>query len=463
MYTLKSGEVYPGVIKTRFGYHLIKVTERQHRYPKIKASHILINYNNEEGQIDSASAKATADSVMAELKAGIPFEELVQNYSEDTGTKDKEGDLGYFERRMMVKEFDEKAFEMEPGEVSEPVQTNFGYHIIKLTDKMDTQPFESEVENLKSIFNKQRYQHEREVLLDSLKKKYNFAINENTLTMFVDNSDSLRFGMVHPKLEELSDNVLFSYAGNDVTIGEFLEMGNRNTKVTGRQMDSNTEVNNAINLLAEDMLLEEEAMNLDKTDPEFAQLMADYRDGIFIFKIQEEEVWNKVKIDSADVYNYWSENKKKYSWPDRISFYEIFSTKDSLIQKYYSMLKEGAEFDSLAAQYTERSGKKKDKGFYELKDANFNEFYTEANKISEIGMYTEPMVFGGGYSIFKLDEREPARLKTFDEAKAEVSGEYQEMLSKKLENNYITSLEKRYQPEISYDKLEDAFKQEANN
>ena len=127
------------------------------------------------------------------------------------------------------------------------------------------------------------------------------------------------------------------------------------------------------------------------------------------------------------------------------------------------MLKEGAEFDSLAAQYTERSGKKKDKGFYELKDVNFNEFYTEANKISEIGMYTEPMVFGGGYSIFKLAEREPARLKTFDEAKAEVSGEYQEMLSKKLENNYITSLEKRYQPEISYDKLEDAFKQEANN
>jgi parvulin-like peptidyl-prolyl isomerase len=191
--------------------------------------------------------------------------------------------------------------------------------------------------------------------------------------------------------------------------------------------------------------------------------MADYRDGIFIFKIQEEEVWNKVKLDSADIYNYWSENKENYSWPDRISFYEIYSTKDTSIQKYYKMLQEGAEFDSIAALYTERPAKKKDKGFYELKDVNTDEFYQQANNISEVGTYTEPIPFSGGYSIFMLNDREPERLKTFEEAKAEVSGEYQEMLSKKLENDYITSLEKRYEPEIYYNKLEDAFKQEDNN
>jgi peptidyl-prolyl cis-trans isomerase SurA len=228
-------------------------------------------------------------------------------------------------------------------------------------------------------------------------------------------------------------------------------------------MDNSSEVTNAINVLAEDMLLEEEAMNLDKTDPEFAQLMDDYRDGIFIFKIQEEEVWNKVKMDSADVYNYWVANKEKYSWPERISFSEIFSTKDSLINKYYQMLSEGAEFDSIAALYTERPAKKKDRGNYEMQGVDFNDFYKEANKISDIGTYTEPIVFAGGYSIFKLNDRQPARFKTYDEAKAEVSGEYQEMLSKKLENDYLTGLEKRYQPKIYYDKLEDAFKQETNN
>ncbi|MCW8803812.1 MAG: peptidylprolyl isomerase [Ignavibacteriaceae bacterium] len=460
MYTLKAGEVYGEVVKTRFGYHLIKVTERQHRYPKIQASHILIGYQNREGIVDSAAAKSRADSVLAELTAGASFEELAVKYSDDPGSKDKGGDLGFFERRMMVKEFDEAAFQMEVGQISGLVQTNFGYHIIKLTDKMDTQPYESEYENLKNIFNKQRFQHEREVLIDSLKKKYDFKIDEKVLNQFVEDSDSLKFGMVHPKFDEISGSVLFSYANKPVTIGAFLESANSNSKITAKPMDNPVEVTNAINILAEDMLLEEEAMNLDKTDPEFAQLMDDYRDGIFIFKIQEDEVWNKVKIDSADVYNYWNSNKEKYSWPDRISFSEIFSTKDSLIQKYYSMLNEGASFDSIAALYTERLSKKKDKGRYELQAVDFSDFYKEANKISNVGSYSEPSVFAGGFSIFKLNERIPAREKTFDEAKAEVSGEYQEMMSKKLENDYLTSLDKRYKPKVYYDKLENAFKQE---
>ena len=127
------------------------------------------------------------------------------------------------------------------------------------------------------------------------------------------------------------------------------------------------------------------------------------------------------------------------------------------------MLTSGAEFDSIAALYTERTAKKKDRGHYDLQDVDFNDLYKEANKISEVGTYTKPEVFAGGYAIFKLEDRQPARLKTFEEAKAEVSGEYQEMLSKKLENDYVTSLENRYKPEIYYDKLKDAFKQDKDN
>jgi peptidyl-prolyl cis-trans isomerase SurA len=228
-------------------------------------------------------------------------------------------------------------------------------------------------------------------------------------------------------------------------------------------MDDEAEVTNAINILAEDMLLKEEAMNLDKTDPEFAQLMEDYKDGIFIFKLQEDEVWSKVKIDSADVYNYWNENKEKYSWPDRISFSEIYTTKDSLINICYDMLEGGISFDSLAAIYTERGMKKKDKGHYALEPVDFSDLYKEANKIPEVGQYTEPYAYAGGYVIFKLDERQSAKLKTFEEAKAEVSGEYQEMLSKKLENDYIESLDNRYHPKLYYDELKNAFELNKEN
>ena len=304
--------------------------------------------------------------------AGAPFEQMAVEYSDDPGSKEKGGDLGYFERRMMVKEFDEVAFKLEVGQISEPVKTNFGYHIIKLTDKMDTQPYDSVYQELKTMFNKQRYQHELEVLIDSLKQKYDFKIDQANLNLFVSESDSLRFGMVHPKFDELADKVLFSYANNDVSIGKFLELANANSKITSKPMDDEAEVTKAINILAEDMLLKQEAMNLDKTDPEFAQLMEDYKDGIFIFKLQEDEVWNKVKIDSADVYNYWNQNKDKYTWPERISFSEIYTTKDSLINICYDMLEGGTSFDSLANIYTEKVAKKKDKGRYALEPVDFS-------------------------------------------------------------------------------------------
>jgi peptidyl-prolyl cis-trans isomerase SurA len=463
MYKTNAGSFNPEVVQTQYGFHIIKVSERIKRVPKIRASHILISYFDDSGEVDSAAAKLTADSVVAKLNEGAAFEDLVEFYSDDTGTVTKGGDLGFFERRMMVREFDEVAFSMDLGEISEPVQTNFGYHIIKLIEKMEYPTFEEEREELKNMYKKQRYDADLKKVADSLRTKYNFTVNEEMVDYLIEQSDSVRFGMVHPRLDEISDKVLFTYSDKSVNIGSFIELANNTSSFTARPMDQRTEIDNAIDKVSEDLVMEEEAMNLDKINPEFASLMEDYRDGIYIFKIQEEEVWDKVKIDSADIHNYWESNKENYSWPDRVSYSEIFSTRDSLINKYYQMLNEGAAFDSIAALYTERPGKKKDAGFYKLQDVNFSDLSREANKIENVGDYTEPFPFSGGFSIFKLDDRQLAGLKTFEEAKAEVSGEYQELMSKKMEDEYIQRLEARYNPVIYYDELAKAFKTKEEN
>jgi foldase protein PrsA len=90
--------------------------------PEIKASHILVK------------DEATAKKVKEELGQGKSFEELAKQYSEDTGSKEKGGDLGYFGPGKMVKEFEDAAYKMKKDEVSEPVKSQFGYHIIKVTD-----------------------------------------------------------------------------------------------------------------------------------------------------------------------------------------------------------------------------------------------------------------------------------------------------------------------------------------
>jgi len=460
MYTLQPGEIYHDVVKTRYGYHLIKVTKRNPRTPKIKASHILISYTNAEGQVDSAAAKLTADSVLAQLNSGVAFEDLVQKYSDDTGTKEKGGDLGYFERRMMVKEFDETAFNMQVGEISGLVQTNFGYHIIKLTDRMPMLTFDEEKEELRNTYKKQQYQVDYDKYIESLRSKYNYVLNEQRVDLLIEKSDSIRFGMAHPRLDEIKDAVLFSFADNSIIIGDFLQSASSNSSFTGKQLFNRDELIAAVNKISGDMLLEEEAVNLSSSNKEFAALMDDYRSGIFIFKLQEEEVWNKVKFDSTDVYTYWEKNQEKFAWPERVTFSEIFCMRDSLINKYYSMLEAGADFDSLAAQFTERQGKREVSGRYELQDVNFSDLSREANKLENVGDYSQPVPFSGGYSIFKLNERLPEALKTFTEAKAEVSGQYQEQMSKNLENEYLKSLEQRYHPVIYNDRLEKAFKPE---
>ena len=417
MYTLQAGEIYPEPVQTKYGYHLIKCTARQPRTPKIRASHILISYFNDDSKVDSAAAEQIADTVLAKIKNGESFEKLAGKYSDDTATKTKGGDLGFFERRQMVQAFDETAFSMKVGEVSGIVQTNFGYHIIKVTDKKDYPPFDEDKENLKKIYQKQRYDADYAAYIESLKSGYNYVFNEETVDAIVDNCDSTRFGVEYPNPDSIAGLVVFSYAGKNLSTKDFLDELNHDSDFMGKPIFLKTEVLRGVKKLTEDKLMEEAALNLNKTDPNFATLMDDYRDGVYIFKLQEDEVWNKLHVDSTDVFNYWTEHKNEYMWPDRVSFGEIFSMRDSLIQKYYNWLEEGADFDSLATLYTERPGKKKDHGRYDLQE-----------------------------------------LKTFEDVRAEIAGLLQEKESKKLENEYLTKLENRYHPVIYYDKIEKAFK-----
>ena len=106
--------------------------EAQYSTPEeVRASHILLKT---EGK-DDAAVKKEAEDLLAKAKAGADFAELAKKYSEDDSNKDKGGDLGFFPKGQMVPEFDTVAFSMQPGQISDLVKTQFGYHIIKMVEK----------------------------------------------------------------------------------------------------------------------------------------------------------------------------------------------------------------------------------------------------------------------------------------------------------------------------------------
>lgn len=134
----------------------------EYKKDEVEASHILIKTTDDQNkplpEADQKKAKAKAKKVLKEVKAGGDFAELAKKYSQDPGSAANGGALGAFGKGMMVQEFEDAAFGMEPGEVSDLVKTDFGYHIIKVTDRIkETTSFEEAKAGIKEEILKNKY------------------------------------------------------------------------------------------------------------------------------------------------------------------------------------------------------------------------------------------------------------------------------------------------------------------
>jgi len=129
--------------------------ENKPRFAKpemIRARHILIKVAEDAPEEEVAQARSRIEEIKKKLDEGADFAELAKEYSEDEGTAEKGGDLGWFQRGQMVKEFEEAAFALQPGEISEPVRSKYGFHIIKLEDRRPASTFEEVKEEVRAAY-----------------------------------------------------------------------------------------------------------------------------------------------------------------------------------------------------------------------------------------------------------------------------------------------------------------------
>lgn len=140
---------------------------------EVKASHILIKTidenNNELSDKKKEEAKKKAEDILKKIKSGEEFAKLAKEYSED-GTASQGGDLGFFTKGEMVPEFEKAAWELKPGEVSDLVKTQYGYHIIKVTDKVDKQlSFDEVKDTIKDMLLNEKFNKNIEDLVKEAK------------------------------------------------------------------------------------------------------------------------------------------------------------------------------------------------------------------------------------------------------------------------------------------------------
>ncbi|RMD50482.1 MAG: peptidyl-prolyl cis-trans isomerase, partial [Ignavibacteria bacterium] len=326
--------------------------------------------------------------------------------------------------------------------------------------KKEYPSFDTEKNTLRKIYERQRFKTDFAKMEDSLKNELNYVPSKTIVGFTAQFPDSIRFNSKVYDTDfynAIKDSVIFSVEGIPYKADSLIVFMVADKEFYNQKLDEN-KFARAIDKYAGEVLLAHKAMHIADTDEEFKDLMDDYRNGIYIFKLQESEVWNKIKIDSAGLRNYYEENKENYKLGDRVTFYEIFSRKDSLINDYYQRIKNGESFEELAKQFTERPSKKNTAGLFELTDVSKSVMAQKAWELKNVGDISEPFKAGNGWSIVKLGGKEPARLKTFEEAKPELMSDYQEYLSNKLEQEYIQKLKDRYEPEYYYDELSKAFK-----
>jgi len=455
----KVGDIYPKPVRSSAGFHVIKVTDIRDRKFAIHARHIMVNIKRGAGFLDTAEAYEKVKMIYDRLMDGEDFAELAIEYSDDKVSAKDGGDLGYFPRRTMVPEFDYVAFNLEEGEISQPLKTKFGYHIIQLLKVQDYPTFEEYQKDLRDIYKRQYFRTDYYNMINSFKEDVGYKFNQSVFDLVI-NKDDTTTVKDYPNCawrDEVKDSVIFSIGENNYVVDSVLIAFKDDYRLNIGVVDK-LYFEELIKRYSSDFIFKKTLQILDFKDEEFAELMEDYKNGIYIFKLQEEEIWGNIESDTSALLNYFEANKENYRWPERAKFREIYSKSDSVINLCYSMLLNGDDFAEVASKYTERAKYQEKGGEWSPMAKGVNLVADAAFDLKEPGKFSQPQKYGNGWIIVKLEKIIPPGLKTFDEAKAEVTSRYQEEERIKLENQYINRLKKVYNPTIYYENLNEAFK-----
>lgn len=459
VYRLEVGEYTRKPVRTQFGYHIIKLTDRKPAPGSIRVSHIMTFAQQGVSPEDTLQAYNTIRDIYNKLQEGADFEELAIEYSEDRQSAERGGDLGMIQRRSLPQDFENVAFTLQPGEISDIVRTQFGYHIIKVTDTQPLPPYEEMKENLRRQYQQRYMDEDHENFVSALREKYSLERHEENIEAFVAAVDTQWYADTNAWHDSLDVSVidlpLFTIAGNTITAKEAALQIQKYPEFTGRRLTPD-QFRDMLDRVEETGLMYKEAEDVEKRYPEFADNIDEYRDGILMYYIEQKRIWGNIELSEERLRDYYEENKQRYTFPDRVNICEIVVRSDSLAQELYQKVIAGEDMEALAAQYTIRSGMKRQRGVTGMINADRDDL-SERGFAQETGEVSEPFKFGNNFAIVKTLERDPARLKTFDEARAQVTGEYQDLTAKKIEQEWLENLRQRYHVSMFPENLEKAF------
>ena len=437
-YATPVGEVSEPV-RTQFGVHLVYPTEREAAKADIAARHILIR-TSETVSVDSA--RAVIASLRERVLAGEDFGALAEEYSEDPGSAGRGGDLGSFGPGRMVPTFEEAAFALRnEGDLSEPVETRFGVHLIQLTDIGARPSFEDSYAELRTLALRLprtavRRQAVGREYIEEVGGRYDEALVREAVEQVP--SDSL-LAFVRENGFGDYDDATFATVGDSTFV--FSEVAPIVTRMRFGPHPAG-EVIEAIRAYVDERAVEMAISRLEDRDPEFARVFRSYADGVLLFRVAEDSVWTPAKEDEAGLRAAYEARPGQFRWPERRRALAFRAASDSLLRAVAADLDAGTSpAAALAARQADVDANRVRLDTVYVADSTGTTL--DAVLSLREGDRSEVALERAQRVLYVLDGIEPPRDKTFDEARAEVITLYQD----EVEDAWEARLRARYDAE----------------
>ena len=440
-FSMQPGEV-SDLTETRMGYHIIKVTDRRPAMGQVRVAHILL-MNPQDGNPETMAAnKARIDSIYAVAKADpSKFEQLARDFSNDPGSARQGGMLPWFGAGQMVPEFEEVAFTLPNQSLSEPFQTQFGWHLIYKYDQKGAPSLaEMKPTELNRIQNPQddRYALVRDNQIERLSKKHKAVFNKKA-------TEAIKSYIAQNGLDSafyapaaIDSETLLTIQKKPYSVKDF-KSGLRDAIQPDKSLALQY-INEALDAYLYRNLIETEEDWLEANQPEYRNLLHEYRNGSLLYETSVKNVWNRAGQDKEGLDQFFQTHRDDYKWIEpRAKGVLVQAKNDSIAQAIAARYAELPKAEAVSRLKKEYKGEATvdrilmAKGQNALVDALM---FGEGDPTPSNSNYT---------TCFILDGRILNAPEEVDDVKGQVTGDYQEA----LEEEWIAALRKKYPVEIN--------------
>jgi len=444
------------ITRTRFGYHIIKVEDVRANRGELTVAHIMILKPQNQNPEETEKGKSTIQDIYTKLQQGENFESLAKQFSQDKSSAQKGGVMNRFGAgQLSSEEFEDAAFALKnPNDYSAPVESNFGWHIIKLIERHPLKTMEEmqpELEN--KVSRDERSRLITNSVTEKLKKKYAIKRNEKLYAAVVKTvTDKFYVSEWElPKDTKSFDATLFTINANKTVSGtDFLNFLNSQQRAENTIRPIKKLVDAKYHEFADARLNEYYNENLENEFPEFANVMEEYRDGLLLFDLMEKEIWEKAKTDTIGLQNFYEAHKNNYKWENRVDAQVFSSTKEDVAKKAQKFLKKGK-----SAEYIKGEINKKGAVDIIANEGIFDEDSDALPKGKKENGISEVVKEGDYYYVMKINKRLETAPKTLEEAKGKVINDYQQY----LEEKWVSDLKKEFKINVNQPVFEKVKKQ----